>query len=67
MNPLENPALSRYGYYAYRVIQMKRDLVWIKSRRHYGAKWRSMATNITINNLNCYRAALLSGYQEIQP
>jgi hypothetical protein len=63
MNPLENPALSRYGYYAHRVIQLKRQLLWIRSRDPgYATRgWQVLSARSALNSLNAYRAALLSG------
>jgi hypothetical protein len=63
VNPLGNPALSRYGYYAYRVIQLKRQLLWIRSRDPgYATRgWQVLAARSALNSINANRAALLSG------
>ena len=61
MNPLENPALSRYGYFAYRCKQAKRNLIWL--RRHPRvAKNNPGAMKYQLAAVAAYRRVLMSGH-----
>jgi hypothetical protein len=60
VNPLENPALSRYGYFAYRCKQIKRNIIWLRRHPRVATNERG-SMRYQLAALAAYRRVLMSG------